>query len=863
MAAESLLKLAVHVSSGDQFGCSTALDNMDFALIGARNDTVRSGAVGAGVAYWMRVRSNTVNASAVLLQVLRAPDAVPGSQFGAAVAIKDGYMVVGAPLQLIDPFYPNSVSPVSPPGVWRVAGAAYVWRYTTGPPSTYVRRLTSDAPTADYRFGSAVAINAGRVVVGESPESYPAGSPLPSHNGNVYIFNLTSGVLLAKLWPVDPVNGTQITGCFGFGAALAFTDGLLAVGSPRAKAPCAYGARWGAVWVFETTGWNQTAKILPARSEGALRSEFGFSIAWQRRSDGNGFSLLVGAPGLLDMGAVYTFGPFDNQNSSQHARVASEPWGAENASQTRPWAPRLLGDTVGAGRFGHSISIDSDSGVALASATTRFTAQGPNTGGVNLLRHWVVGGCETTAASQPTCTFGDCVLISDPNSPVNSRSSPPWPPASPPPPAAPPGLGCVRMPLPLSHVMPRPLWGTDTEDLDEFGTSVALNSNGLGLVGASKHAGTGALYLFVPPPFPTPPAMPPPPHSRPPPSPPPPMRPPSPPAQINDSVTMMSVGIAVGTVCSIGAVLVLMSIISVLRRARAAGARVQPPANGKHRRVQFSEERVEKQVQEPSPGILVVLPAAPGAEGAEVIDGVHVYIWRQYVDPASDKSYYVNAMGQTTWDLPDAGAKKPRAPARAEPAGAKKPRAPARAEPVRERAPPPPCSLLTPDLAKLPGASEILPKFEPFAEQADAQWEAFQAKRKAPRSRPGTAVVNPPLVSVPPRPTTAPSVCQSSPGGSSVRQRLRSTVVDFVQPPSAVIAYMQAKTERISRKPGTSRPISVKAPGEDAAVIDHFPQPPVGEGLDEAAAVIDHVPQAPVGEGVDEAAATGDRGNET
>ena len=272
---------------------------------------------------------------------------------------------------------------------------------------------------------------------------------------------------------------------------------------------------------------------------------------------------------------------------------------------------------------------------------------------------------------------------------------------------------------------------------------------------------------------------------------------------------------------------------------------------------------MEKQVQEPSPGILVVLPAAPGAEGAEVIDGVHVYIWRQYVDPASDKSYYVNAMGQTTWDLPDAGAKKPRAPARAEPAGAKKPRAPARAEPVRERAPPPPCSLLTPDLAKLPGASEILPKFEPFAEQADAQWEAFQAKRKAPRSRPGTAVVNPPLVSVPPRPTTAPSVCQSSPGGSSVRQRLRSTVVDFVQPPSAVIAYMQAKTERISRKPGTSRPISVKAPGEDAAVIDHFPQPPVGEGLDEAAAVIDHVPQAPVGEGVDEAAATGDRGNET
>ena len=160
MAAESLLKLAVHVSSGDQFGCSTALDNMDFALIGARNDTVRSGAVGAGVAYWMRLRSNTVNASAVLLQVLRAPDAVPGSQFGAAVAIKDGYMVVGAPLQLIDPFYPNSVSPVSPPGVWRVAGAAYVWRYTTGPPSTYVRRLTSDAPTADYRFGSAVAINA-------------------------------------------------------------------------------------------------------------------------------------------------------------------------------------------------------------------------------------------------------------------------------------------------------------------------------------------------------------------------------------------------------------------------------------------------------------------------------------------------------------------------------------------------------------------------------------------------------------------------------------------------------------------------------------------------------------------------------
>jgi hypothetical protein len=102
------------------------------------------------------------------------------------------------------------------------------------------------------------------------------------------------------------------------------------------------------------------------------------------------------------------------------------------------------------------------------------------------------------------------------------------------------------------------------------------------------------------------------------------MRPPAPPAQINDSVTMMSVGIAVGTVCSIGAVLVLMSILSVLRaRARAAGARVQPPANGKHRRVHFGEERVEKQVQEPSPGILVVLPAAPG-EAEEASAGATV-----------------------------------------------------------------------------------------------------------------------------------------------------------------------------------------------------------------------------------------------
>ena len=133
--------------------------------------------------------------------------------------------------------------------------------------------------------------------------------------------------------------------------------------------PCAPGVRWGAVWIFETIGWNQTAKLTPPSTELASRSEFGSALAWQRRSDGGGDWLLTGAPGFVlsangpPVGAVYALGPF-----FEGAQWSQYPWQPQSVA-TAPWPPRVTGNALGLGngdgRFGAALAVDSSSGLAL------------------------------------------------------------------------------------------------------------------------------------------------------------------------------------------------------------------------------------------------------------------------------------------------------------------------------------------------------------------------------------------------------------------------------------------------------------------------------------------------------------------
>ena len=354
-------RLALPLQAGDRFGSSIAiLDNL--FLVGAPGDGWHANIPEAGAAYLLSYGERTDELLFNTLSVLTepSPGPYPSAAFGTSVAltrdsrIADGYFVVGAPKTRTEPTIPLRF------------GAAYLfsfnltqsrcWSSVTsrfinclGVTTRVERRFTSDTPRSDNNFGQTVAFHEGLLFVGESGlDVYPSGVPAPHHNGNVYVYDVTSGMLRAKLTPIDPVSGTGVVGCFGFGASLAVTHGLLAVGSPRAKGPCGFGTKWGAAWVFETHNWTQVAKLMPERGEQVGRSEFGTAVAWQPRWDNGGKLLLVGAPGLgvtatggTALGAVYSFLFTPADDPSLLSRVAAT-WPFETARLSQYASAPLL-----------------------------------------------------------------------------------------------------------------------------------------------------------------------------------------------------------------------------------------------------------------------------------------------------------------------------------------------------------------------------------------------------------------------------------------------------------------------------------------------------------------------------------------
>jgi hypothetical protein len=229
MAGAAALEIALQLSAGDAFGCSTALLG-DHVVIGACGDS------GAGAVYSIRVRSLTAPPPFEVLEVVRAADGgSAGAEFGASVFVTETHLLVGAPSHATDPLLPAQRD-----------GAAFLWPLSldaTGARRVGIpRRILSNSPRNGVHFGASVAIAGNRMIIGESgTDIYPAGVPTPEDNGYVYVFHLVSGALLKKLSPVNPTSGELAIGCYGFGASLALSTrrGQLAVGSPKARVPCA------------------------------------------------------------------------------------------------------------------------------------------------------------------------------------------------------------------------------------------------------------------------------------------------------------------------------------------------------------------------------------------------------------------------------------------------------------------------------------------------------------------------------------------------------------------------------------------------------------------------------------------------
>ena len=580
-------ELLLASDANEQLGCAVAASGRWIA-VGACGAQV-GGVDQAGTVHVVQLAaaSDASGASDVALTTLHAPDPGQGMRFGVSAVLSSTQqvLIVGAD------GHDNLAS----------AGDAYVFELpaiaagaTSAPAPRFVRRLVHGEQHNGVRehFGCSLALSSSHIFVGaRGPDDYLAGAATLAAAGAVHVFGLEDGAHLAKLTPVD-AQGHDLLGCFSFGAALAAsTEGILIVGAPRARAPCAAAARAGTAFLFrEREGsagsssgaqgaqggamgtaanvtssrshavYAQTAQLLP--SDAARDSDFGAAVAtFVRPSDGSTLSL-IGAPGLGGAGAVYAVGPLASRTD-----VAS---GATDADSTtgflleHGWAgggklvsPSELG---GASGFGSALAVDQSSAEALIAAPGAFTGHGAASGAAvrsQMLenRFGPLGGRGTAAAHAA-------------------------PPVAPPPAAAggaqstgsgaPSGADALATgdtaldddeAAPMEVLTPL-LIGTDANPGDAFATAVAIAGAGVAVCGAPYHAHTAALtagggvYTFHPP-------LP----SSPPPSPSPSVPPSQPPPALprNDAVALAA-GVSAGV---LGAV-ALLSLVAylVLYRAR-------------------------------------------------------------------------------------------------------------------------------------------------------------------------------------------------------------------------------------------------------------------------------------------------------
>ncbi|MCB9965201.1 MAG: FG-GAP repeat protein [Rhodospirillales bacterium] len=264
----------------DGFGYSVAVSGTT-AVIGVPFDDP-GGVSDAGSAYVFDTTTGN------LVATLNNPAPTASDYFGVNVAVDGTVAVIGA-------FEDD-------PGGVTGAGSAYVFDTTTG---NLIATLNNPAPTASDYFGYSVAVSGTTAVVGAYLDD-PGGV---SGAGSAYVFDTTTGTLLATLNNPDPTWGDN------FGNSVAMSGATAVVGAPYDDPGGVSNA--GSVYVF-TAGtaapsggggadWGTATQSptipnpVPAASDG-----FGNSVAV------SGTTAVIGVPfddpgGVNDVGSAYVF----------------------------------------------------------------------------------------------------------------------------------------------------------------------------------------------------------------------------------------------------------------------------------------------------------------------------------------------------------------------------------------------------------------------------------------------------------------------------------------------------------------------------------------------------------------------------
>ena len=181
------------VTEGDNFGRSVALDG-DRALVGAFNDDTQGANVG---------QAHLFDASTgALLQTFDDPTVTFGDLFGFSVALSGGRALIGA---FGDDTQGGNV------------GQAHLFEATTG---TLLATFDDPSVTSFDQFGFTVALDENRALIGARLDDTKG-----DNVGQAYLFDATSGVLLAMLDDPTPTSSDK------FGSSVALEGERVLIGA--------------------------------------------------------------------------------------------------------------------------------------------------------------------------------------------------------------------------------------------------------------------------------------------------------------------------------------------------------------------------------------------------------------------------------------------------------------------------------------------------------------------------------------------------------------------------------------------------------------------------------------------------------
>lgn len=265
-------------AAGDQLGASIAVDGARVAVGAPLAD--RAGA-DSGVVYVFDAATG-----AELLELTPA-GGVAGDQFGFAVAMDGGVVAVGG------------------------LGVAYLFDAATGQELEQLLPTGGSTTLGLSGFGEAIAIDAGRVVVGARLENGVSGIA-----GAAYVFDAANGDQLHRL---VANNGTAWS---FFGACVSIDGDVVGIGAPEAYG--GVGKHAGVAYVFDASSGQQIHYLWPSPSPngGHVFAKFGSSVAV------DGQDVFIGSEqnNVLPVSSAGSVYHYDAQSGGQVMRmVAGDP----------------------------------------------------------------------------------------------------------------------------------------------------------------------------------------------------------------------------------------------------------------------------------------------------------------------------------------------------------------------------------------------------------------------------------------------------------------------------------------------------------------------------------------------------------